>query len=256
MKTIAAMIMVCLAGVGVNVGTAHAAVDLGVTLSPATVQMGAGYNGQQISVSGRVPSGASALIRVTGPPEDRHLKEKGRALGMLWMNLGSVEISKVPDLFLLFLPPEAPDHLPAWESLGLGLKGVRDRANIVADGTDTSVIFDEFVKLKEKSGLYGVFDNAVHYGADDGRMKRFTATLALPAALPQGKYRIEVLAIENNAIDASSVQDVDAHETGMPAWVSMLAFNHGTLYGVLAVLVAVVAGLGTGLMFKDSGGAH
>jgi uncharacterized protein (TIGR02186 family) len=256
MKTIATMIMLCMAGLGLNLNAAQAAVDLGVTLTPAQVLMGANYNGQQISISGRVPSGASALIRVTGPPEDRRLKQKGRALGLLWMNMDSVEISKVPDVFLLYLPPEARDQQTAWTALGIGLEGVRDQAEIVTSDPDKAAIFNEFVKLKQKSGLYGVVDNAVLYGADDGRMKPFSATLALPAALPQGKYQIEVLAIENGTIDASTVKQIDAHEIGMPALVSKLAFDHGTLYGILAVLVAIIAGLGTGLLFKDKGGAH
>ncbi|WP_083456526.1 TIGR02186 family protein [Desulfosarcina cetonica] len=200
------------------------------------------------------------MVRLTGPPEDRHLKQKGRALGVLWMNLGSVEISNVPSVFLLYLPkadaPSPAKRPPAWQSLGLGLKGLAAKAAIVAADTDQATIFNEFVKLKEKSGLYGVMPNVVHYGPDDGIQKTFQATLALPAALPQGDYHIAVLAIQDGAVSTSAIQTIDARETGMPAWISAMAFNHGTLYGVLAVVVAVIAGLTTGILFKDKGGAH
>ncbi len=258
-KTLLLSAILFLAGLTWHPQTGRAAVDLGFNLHPNHIEIGADYNGTQISITGRVPSGASAVVRLTGPPEDRRLKQKGRALGLLWMNLASVEISQVPDVFLLYLPESAAMNSadrPTWQSLGLGFEGVAARADIVAPNADRTAIFDEFVKLKHQSGLYGVVDNAVRYGSDDGGMKSFHASLDLPASLPQGRYRIEVLAIENGAVSTSAIHEIEAREVGMPAWISSLAFNHGTLYGILAVLVAVIAGLVSGIMFKDKGGAH
>jgi uncharacterized protein (TIGR02186 family) len=260
MKKIFAIAMVSLVCLSARLFAADAAIDLGVTLQPEHIRMGAGYDGENVFVSGQIPSDATALIRVTGKPEHSKLKQKGRALGVLWMNLGSVEISKVPSVFLLYLPESAPKASqtgqPAWRALDLGLEGLRKQADIVAADAEKNSLFDEFVKLKQKSGLYGQVDNAVHYGPIDGKMKPFEATLALPAALPTGTYHIDVLAVKDGAIEASAVRDIDAREVGMPAWISTLAFDHGTIYGIFAVLVAVVAGLFTGLLFKGDKGAH
>ena len=258
MKTIVTLAILSLSGLAWHPLAAAAAGDPGISLHPDHIEIGAAYDGTRVSVSGRVPSGASALVRLTGPPEDRRLKQKGRALGLLWMNLASVEISRVPDVFLLYLPEGTPAEKTTGDSpwRPLGLKGVEAHADIVATDPDKAAIFDEFVKLKEKAGLYGVIENAVHYGTDDGRMKAFHALLTLPAALPQGRYRVEVLTMANGAVSTMSIHEIDAREVGMPAWISTLAFGHGTLYGVLAVLVAVIAGLVSGVMFKDKGGAH
>jgi hypothetical protein len=38
--------------------------------------------------------------------------------------------------------------------------------------------------------------------------------------------------------------------------MSSMAFNHGTLYGIVAVMVAILAGLLTGVVFKGGKGAH
>ena len=62
--------------------------------------------------------------------------------------------------------------------------------------------------------------------------------------------------VEGGAITGTARREIDAREVGMPAWISALAFNHGTLYGVLAVLVAIIAGLVTGIIFKGEKGAH
>lgn len=249
-----------LASLALSLGVAAAATDVMVNVHPETIQIGANYNGEQVSVTGKVAADTQVVIRVKGKTKDYKLKEKGRALGVLWMNLGSVEISNVPDLFLLFLP-ETKDQSAhngdgTWRALDLGLEGLRKKATIETEDQNTDGLFEEFVKLKQKSGLYGTIDNAVQYGPNEGEMKSFKASLALPAALPQGKFDIEVFAIKDGAVEASTIHSIEAKEVGMPAWIAKMAFQHGTLYGVLAVAAAVLAGLLTGVMFKGEKGAH
>jgi len=248
------MTLACMAVFVWCLGTAAASSDLTVSVHPETIEIGAGYNGAQVVIAGEMPADAEALIRIKGKPEAYRLKQKGKALGLLWMNLGSVEISHVPDLFLLF--PSDPQDGAALRELGLGMAGVRQRARIQAEGEDAKGLFDEFVKLKHKSGLYGAVDNAIEFGPTRGGVKSFKATLPLPAALPQGTFDIEVYAIRDGQVAASVVRPIEAKEVGMPAWIAKLAFQHGTLYGVLAVIVAIFAGLLTGVLFKGEKGAH
>ena len=230
-----------------------AAADIQMTVTPDQVLKGATYNGQQIQVTGTLPAEASVIIRVTGQVEHRKLKKKGRALGILWMNQGAVEIADVPSVFL-FYPPEG------WKGLktaaGLGLDAVRDAARIESEGEEDATLFDEFVKLKQKSGLYGTFPGLVEYGAQNGDEKTFQCTLSMPSALPTGTYQLEAVAVKDDAVVARTTLEMQAMETGMPAFISRLAFDHGTLYGVLAVLIAVMAGLLTGVLFKGGKGAH
>ena len=197
---------------------------------------------------------------VTGKEEDYKLKQKGRALGVLWMNLGSVEVSGVPDIFLLYLPEAAGGSAgvgpEALQSLDVGLAGVRKGAEINGDNVDKDSLFEEFVKLKEKSGQYEVVKDGVHYSASNGTMKSFTANPALPTTLPQGVYQVEVFAVRDGTIVGSAARDISAEEVGLPAWIATLAFDHGTLYGVFAVVVAVIAGLLTGVLFRGEKGAH
>jgi len=231
-----------------------------LSLQPEHILMGAGYNGKQISISGTIPSEAEALVRVTGKAEHSKLKQKGRALGFLWMNLGSVEISNVPSIFLLYLPGSFHEAKEGdqqnWQNLGIGLQSIRQRASIIAQNGNHDQLFDEYVKLKKKSGLYDIAENSVHYGPENGGKKSFNAKPTLPAALPQGIYQIEVFAIKDDKVEASAVHNLDAREIGEPAWISSLAYKHGILYGILSVLAAVIVGLLTGFLFKGEKGAH
>jgi len=238
----------------------EASVPLQVRVQPNQILMGTFFNGSTISVSGEIPADAEVLIRVTGHPEDNKIKIKGQALGILWMNLGTAEFHKTPSVFLLY-PSRALNELlqasqQPWQDLGLGIESVRKQVNIVSESEDKDMLFQEFVKLKQKAGLYGILKDAIHYKEQNLGMKSFSGTLKLPSDLPQGTYKLEVYAIKDGSIAGSIAEDIEAEEVGVPALISTLAFNHGTLYGILAVLVAVIAGLLTGIMFKGEKGAH
>ena len=55
---------------------------------------------------------------------------------------------------------------------------------------------------------------------------------------------------ESLSYKLKKILEIEAKKVGMPAFITSFAFNHGTLYGVLAVLVAIIAGLVTGVIFK------
>ena len=175
MRKIIVMAILCLSCLAPKLPAVVAPTALNISVQPEHILIGAGYNGKHVSITGKIPSEAESLIRVMSKPEHYKLKQKGRALGFLWMNLGSVEISKVPGVFLLYRsggdPKQTDQQSP--QELDLGLEGLSKQADIVANGGDVDTLFDEYVKLKEKSGLYDVVDNAINYGPNEAGMKTF-----------------------------------------------------------------------------------
>lgn len=232
-----------------------ARVPLEVTVRPNQILMGATYNGMRLSVSGKIPADTQAFIRLTGGRTNVRLKKKGRALGVLWMNLGTVSFHNVPKIFLIY--PSGGMQKEDWEALALGFGSVKKQAKIIPASDDKDLLFREFVKLKQSLGLYGTVENAIRYGEENGGgMRTFTGDLSVPSDLPEGTYKIEVYAVGKGGIVGSGTHDIEAREVGMPAFISSLAYNHGTLYGILAVLIAIIAGLVTGIIFKGGGGGH
>ena len=78
----------------------------------------------------------------------------------------------------------------------------------------------------------------------------------MPSALPSGSYQLEAVAVTGDRVVSRTAMEIEVLETGMPAFISRLAFDHGTLYGVLAVVIAILAGLLSGVLFKGGKGAH
>lgn len=253
------VIMVC-TGLMWHPDFASSATQLQIRLEPNVILMGATYNGTKLLVSGAIPKDAEAFVRVTGMPEDVHLKKKGRALGLLWMNLGSVGVHHAPSVYFL-CPSKALEAFSKtnqedWHRLSLSFEALQGSVETTPASEDKDALFKEFVRLKQSKDLYAMYENAISYGSTGGAMRSFSATVWIPSDMPQGVYEVEVFAIRDGAIVATGTQEMKVAEAGLPAMLSSMAFDHGTLYGVLAVIIAILAGLLTGVVFKGGKGAH
>ncbi len=229
-------------------------------LKPNEISIGAFFNGTQLSVSGTVPSGSQVLVMLTGKQEDLILKKKGRALGVLWMNVASVSIEHVPVVYLMNAPQAILDfaaaHPDPWRALDLGFEHLQKQAEILPATEDKNLIFNEFLKLKKGAGLYGFNQTPMHYDALPDGLKTFETEIFIPPKVPLGEYEIKAVAIEQGAIVGSAQQSIFIKAEGMPAFLANLSFNHGAVYGLLAVLMAVAAGLLMDFLFGESKGAH
>ena len=65
---------------------------------------------------------------------------------------------------------------------------------------------------------------------------------------------VKLDAVSNGKVIARSEQAVTVKLAGFPALLAGLAFGHSALYGILATIIALVAGLGIGLVFQSRGG--
>jgi hypothetical protein len=67
---------------------------------------------------------------------------------------------------------------------------------------------------------------------------------------------VEVLAVRDGHVVERASTKMLVEQAGLVAALSGMATNHAALYGIMAVVVALVAGLGVGAIFKKGGGSH
>jgi uncharacterized protein (TIGR02186 family) len=240
--------------------TSFAAGIITAHLSPKAVDIGTFFNGTKVYLSGHISRDSEVLVRVSGMLQDVALKKKGKVLGLLWMNLGSITIHNAPNLYLVYVSKDL-EHLAStqpdkWKELGLGFAAVEKEIDISAAEEESEAIFNEFLKLKESEGLYAIKAGLVRYGARVSGGRSFEAVLEIPPRLTPGKYAVEAFAVKNGSVAARTRADLQVKQVGFPALISALAFKRGALYGVLATVVAIVAGLLIGIIFKGEKGAH
>jgi len=220
-------------------------------LEPNVVIIGATYNGATVRVTGEVPQGCEAVIYVTGHRRDTEFKKKGKALGLLWMNIGTVVFHDVPNLYLIFTSDQA--HI---KSLPIGFEALKKEISITPESEDKDFLFREFLKLKTKEGLYSINKDALKYGKNINGTKSFTCTVTLPSKLVPGDYEVHLAAINSSKVVGCAKEILKAEEEGLPNLVASLAFQHSTTYGILATVIAIIAGLIMGIIFKGGKGGH
>jgi uncharacterized protein (TIGR02186 family) len=218
-----------------------------LSIEPAVVVAGMFYDGAVVHIRADVP--ATADIVVLGRSEDAplRLRRKGKALGVVWMNVGDVAWDSVPDLYLLRSSTALDSLGPLWEleRLGIGLASLRARAR---PGPGADSLFGELVRLKQKDGLWAVSAGSVSLTTRAGGVVAET-DLSVPVKAPPGAYEVLVYAFEEGAGRLVARDTLEVVQGGLPAFIGSLAAEHGLLYGVLAVVVAVVVGLVTGMVF-------
>ena len=80
--------------------------------------------------------------------------------------------------------------------------------------------------------------------------------VAWPYQAPPGIYTVDVLAVrDGNVVDHASTH-LEVKSTGMVKALSKMAFDQAGLYGIMAVVIALLAGLAVGAIFKKGGGSH
>jgi len=242
-------------------GTVAAAPVLSLDPPPA-IAIGTTYNGTTLTVTGRIAAKDELVVRFVGMAQDLPMKRKGKALGLLWMNMDSVTFTKAPSVFIV----ESARPLSELDAGGadgageraadLGLNGLVRRMDVEPETADKGALFRELLKLKRVEGLYSELTGGVQYGSEEPDLKSFSVDLPLPSRLSPGSYRLEAYAVEHGVVVTRQDYPVSIELTGMARVMYALAFDHALLYGLLATIVAVLGGLLTAVLFGGGKGAH
>ena len=219
------------------------------SVTPQAIQIHALYNGSTIRAEGMVPEGSQVVLRFLGAPGDVDMEQKGKALGLLWMNMGNVRFDKVPAVFLVASSAPLADMGSAGAALGMA--GLAGQVGIEPDDADRNVLLPELLKLKQDEGLYREMSGTVTMGPAKDGMQPFTADMPIPSRLSPGDYAVEVHALKDGREVFTASRAMDVKMVGIPFMMADLAFNHGVWYGVLASVIAILAGLGIGLVFQS-----
>ena len=224
-----------------------------LTATPPAIRIDALYNGMDLTVTGKAPAGSQVAVRLAGEPGEFHMKQKGKVLGVLWMNLDKVTFAGAPKVFLIAASKGTPEASVAH----LGIPGLAERIRVEAKDPDKAGLVQEFLHYQKTEKLYKEHAGTVTLGQAADGMQPFTAVLHVPSRLSPGTYTVEAFAVSGNAETALGEVDVAASFVGVPAFMADMAFNHGLLFGILASVIAILGGLIIGQLCSGSkGGAH
>ncbi len=232
-----------------------------VRLDPERVEMGLFFYEGHVAVEGRLPRDFDAAVIVRGRDEQMTMSLRGRRLG-LWMTVGSAEFDHVPAFYqvLTSKPLSAMAAKDPGARADLGFDTVKQAFGMRIESSDTSDEVSgkdwkgELVKYMKKRGLYAIHERALEILPEDGGMETVRGDILVPARAPDGRYDVALLGFSHGAAVLRAHASFTVRQVGTVAFLRNLAFEHGWLYGIMAVVIALASGLGVGALMPSKGG--
>lgn len=227
-------------------GTSQERVQADISTREIAIQ--SNFSGVEILIFGsidftdaRMPAHSKydVITLVRGPTDSITVRRKTRVAG-IWVNGRSATYPDAPSFYAVLStrPIRAIASNETLEELGIGLSELnfgRETAGSPQEQSFESAL----IRLMEEKNLYTENDSGVVF---IGR-SLFRATVALPANVPTGRYRVEVYLFRDGELASKTKGSLEVNKAGMEAAIYDLAFHHPFFYGVLGIAIAVIAGL-------------
>jgi len=228
-------------------------------LSPDHISVNSLYHGGKLEISGETAADSEVIIKITSAEKKVHLRKKGKAGGVLWMNVGELEFSPVSDVFLVYSTGDIDKILSKDQQdkyvLGYGALKRNISVEPVENEADKEKWVDEFIKLKQKNKIYGEFTGQIKTMAE-GAKKTYTLAIDWPYQAPPQDYNISVYEVKDDAVQGQAEAVLKIEKVGALKFISDMAFHKEVIYGIASILIAIAAGFIVSVIFKGGGGGH
>nr|WP_256476081.1 TIGR02186 family protein [Siccirubricoccus soli] len=230
---------------------ARAQEALVAALSQDAVEVTTGFTGAQLMVFGSTdqpigPGGDELLVVAQGPNRPVVVRRKVAALGFLWVNGPSARFAQVPGFYFI------AGTRPAWQLLpeeqrrrhALGLDSLPLTSTGARDPRFRAALLD----LEKRSGLWVEDTQPVEVAGS----RLFHARLPLPAGVPTGDYRVQVLLVRSRQVVAQQTLEFRVDRVGTADRIATVAEDQPFVYGIACIFLAALAGWVGSVVFRRS----
>lgn len=221
-------------------------------VSQSGVSITANFNGSAILVYGAAIRESKppdwpllqVIITVEGPPTPMVVRKKERVAG-IWLNRGAVTISSAPSFYAVATTGDLADILAPEEDLRYHItipKTIQTRGWT----PDQAEYLTAMQRIKAASGSYQIARDTVLLL----RQSLFRTDITLPANLVEGTYRVRIFLTRGGKVVDMQENQIDVQKTGVERDLYQLAMQQPLIYGLLSLLMAMVAGWGASEMFR------
>ena len=218
-------------------------------LTPPSVEIGAFFNGAEVTVSDEIPQDCEAAVEVIGKVREQDLMRKGRRWE-LWMNVAEIDIMSAPSYYVVLTT--APQLLGASWRHAWGYQALSRHVSYKGphEKTEELELFREFIDLKQGQGVYGRFPGALRKSPSKAEEAAVQGAFHLPSRISPGIYQVCLNVIKDRQITERRCLDLEVKMGGFPLFLSSLASMYAVHYGILCVGTAVAFGFLSGVFFR------
>lgn len=246
MNRLLALILPILAVAALHTGPARAE-PLVADLSESVVRITTGFTGTKVLLFGAKEGDGRVVVIVEGPRHPLTVRRKSRIAG-IWVNRSEVHFNDVPSFYQVLSSEPLEQWLPlkTRDLYQIGVEYLKLEPDQDVGPAQASQFRDALIRNMQRIGRYGVLEGKVTVLG--GQL--FRADLFLPANLPTGFYSIEVMLVQGGDVKTIQSTPLLVTKSGIGADVFEMAYSYPALYGLMAIAIAVLAGLGANAIFR------
>ena len=229
------------------------AAPLEFTVRPDGVRIGTWYDGAKLHMSANIPQDCQAVLELSGKSTQTRLMRKEKVWGM-WKNGGEILEQGAPGVYLaMSTDPKLLSRLN--KESPWGYNAISDRISFTGHVGNIAQrqLFDEFLRLKESRGRYGIFPGHAGLQRLPEGGQQVEGVFDLPPRLGCGNYHVVLTVVKNGRVLSKEIQPLKVALTGFPAAIFQLAHQHALAYGILAAGIAIFSGFLVGWIFQFFG---
>lgn len=239
---------------------ADVAADLPAGVAEEQITVSSTYGGSYITVFGVNPDRrgrGDIVVVLRGPDSNVTVMRKRRVFG-LWINGDPVRFRDAPEFFaVLSSHPlrEIANPQSIWRyeldpAASAELASATPRDSTAADYRAA------LVRLRREQGLYQWYSRPPR-GSERGGLTTyqgglFRAVVRLPANAPIAQYHADTYLFRDGRLISRQSIPITVSRIGFERTIHDLATNLSWLYGVVTVMLAMLAGWGAALLFRRS----
>jgi hypothetical protein len=202
-------------------------------ISTREISIQSNFAGIEIVIFGSVDFSRAAppdqgkydVITVIQSPTEPFVVRRKERIGGIWVNSASRTFPGVPGFYAVLStrPVKAITTEETLKSVGIG-----------------------FDRLKQDQNLFQDHDDGVSF---IGR-SLFRASVDLPVNVPIGRYTTDVYLFRDGTLISKNESTIEVSQVGFERVVYLLARQHPFIYGLAAVVIAVLVGLLGWVVFR------
>ena len=220
-----------------------------VEVAQPQIEIDIGFKGSDLLIFGLVEAGTDVIVVVRGETRTETVRRKERFFGV-WTTGKSRTFITVPSFYAL-ASSRPIDHLfpdeSALQRYELSPQNINFTPLDIVPGDPTTDIFREAL-IANKSGQ-GLYDDQ-HYNVKFLSDQLFRTTMYMPANVPIGRYTVRLYMVRSDRVVAQRETYFIVDKVGIEEKVYRFAHEHGVLYGLFAVVLALLAGWLVTLFFR------
>ena len=230
--------------------TSARAQPLVTDISDHLVAITSSYTGTELLLFGALDgAGGDIVVVVRGPEERMTVRRKDRVFG-IWANAEMLTFRAVPSFYAVAASRPVDEIAPTrtLARLQIGAANLRLSSIGTADEATAKSFREALIRLKTANELYQEQAGRVAFLGN----QLFRTRVKLPSNVPIGTYTAEVYLFRGGNVVAAQTTPLFVNKLGFERAVYDWAHRNPLIYGLAAVLIALLAGWIAAIAFRKT----